>query len=405
MGYINVRKLCALPALVLFAPMANALDFIADDIPYVQYGDGHSYSLPISQLIDEQTLGGSTGPGSDYYVASSPGQIDDLIVLGTGASGQPVTTNFEGMDGAYATPNSSGENFFSTPEATDPDDNNDNSIVHDYEQTWDASLSAMQTFLDGEEILFFFNNNQEKSEGTASESLAVWAQVWITVEGEGGDPDDPSDDVIVGVVYEITNDGYTNTGQNPYALVSEGGGGAISLLGGDATLYDSGITDPLNTNPEGALDGSTTDYILSGGAICLDTDLGYLPVSCANAAADEGPIDHNLGANEVAYAISLPELNLQLAGLFGSLTDEELSAYTLHVDFRFGCDPALYPGSVQGDEICSGGIHGKNINNGYEQLFIGTTESISNVPAPATLALFGLGLLGLGAMRKKVAIS
>lgn len=398
MAFSKMRKLGLISALSIAAPMSYALDFVADGIPYVQYGDGHSYSLPISQLLD-----GCKGPGCDYYVNSTPGAIKELIVLGTGSSGKPVTTNYYGMDGAYATPNSSGENFFSTPVAPDPDDNNDNDINHDYDETWDATLLSMQTFLDGEEILFFFNNNQEKSDGTAAESLAVWAQVWIT-DTAGN---------LVGVVYEFANDGYDNTGINPYGLVSEGGGGAVSLLGGDATLYDSGITDPLNFDPEagtvvisipgvGDVPVPATDYVLSGGAICLDLDniLGPLPVSCSNPAADTPPIDHNLGANEAAYAVSFPELNLALAGFFGSLTDLQLADYTLHVDFRFGCDHDLY-GTDPEAVICKGGDHGKNINNGFEQLFIGTTESVTHTPVPATLALFGLGLLGLGVIRRR----
>jgi len=50
----------------------------------VTFGDAVSYSLPILGLS----------------VQSSPGQIEDCIVLATGSSGGPVTTNFAGMDNA-----------------------------------------------------------------------------------------------------------------------------------------------------------------------------------------------------------------------------------------------------------------------------------------------------------------
>lgn len=53
--------------------------------------------------------------GDESYIASGPGQIQDLIVVGTGAAGKPVNTNFAGMDNAYATLSRvGGEAFFQT---------------------------------------------------------------------------------------------------------------------------------------------------------------------------------------------------------------------------------------------------------------------------------------------------
>ncbi|MBQ0720326.1 MAG: PEP-CTERM sorting domain-containing protein [Gammaproteobacteria bacterium] len=97
-----------------------------------------------------------------------------------------------------------------------------------------------------------------------------------------------------------------------------------------------------------------------------------------------------------------PELNILFAGLFDTKTVSELALYTFHIDFRLGCDPGF--STDPDDEICSGAIsgYGKNLNNGYEQIFIGTQERLGvYVPEPGTALLFGLGLAGLGYGRRR----
>lgn len=342
---------------------------------YVTYGDFNTYSLPIDQL--EQ---GCSGPGCPLYVNSTPGQISDLIVVATGASGVPVNTNFAGMDNAYATPSGeSGSNFFSTSTTADADQVSD--FFGDQSNTWDSSLLALKTFLAGDQMVMFFNNNNLN--GGNLQSLAAWAQIEIT--------DNNGDRVAI---YDFTNN------NNPYALVTEGGGGQYL---GDPTAYTSTGAGPIIG------DNNATDYVLSGGPICIDYDLnpGLLtPVSCDSPAADYGPINHNLGANEAAYAVAAPELNAVLSGLFG-LDDATLANYTMHIDLRLGCDPLF---GTATDEICTGVTsgYGKNINNGYEQLFIGTATFDQppppRIPEPQMLMLFALGLLSLGVSRfRKVA--
>lgn len=344
-------------------PMVNL-----NNLDYVQYGDGQSYSMPFA-IIDQC---GGKASGCQYSVDSTPGAIKDLVVVATGASGSGLVTNFSGMDNAYATPSGKNGSTFFRPDAT-TDLGSQGTINNNGVNTWDSSLSALKSFLGGNQLVAFFNNNQINSTDGSTQSLAAWAQVSITNTAGG----------VVGV-YDFTN----NRGK--YDLFTQGGGG--SYLGDVGNYLSSGLGNPLaGTNAQ-------TDYVLSGGSICR---LAGVPVSCS-APHDEGPVDHNLGADHAAYAILFPELNLQLSQLFASLNAADLDAYTLHVDVRLGCDP----GTVAGNCTGTSSMFNRDLNNGYEQIFLGTASALncaatdpscnpSTVPEPGSLALMGLGMFCL----------
>ena len=308
-------------------------------LTYVNYGDANSYALQVSC-----TVGGVTGPNCPYYVDSTAGQIKDLIVIATGASGVPVNTNVDGMDNALPTPSGvSGSNFFSG--------------------VWNSTIAAFSGFLNGMNPLFFFNNNQIG--GGTTQNVAVWAQLSLT--GSGVNP----------VYFDFTNR------NGKYALFTEGGGG--QYLGNVAGYTSTGAGPIAGTN-------LATDYVLSGGPICLTA--ADVPVSCSNPLAVEGPINNNLGANQAAYAIDVPELNAFLAKWLAG--DLSVAGYTdLHVDLRYGCDPAA---GVAGQGDCIG----RDANNGYEQLFVGTSVP-TQVPEPGVLWLLGASMLGMAlVVRRKV---
>ncbi|TAM52163.1 MAG: PEP-CTERM sorting domain-containing protein, partial [Burkholderiaceae bacterium] len=331
-------------AAAVAAPAHASLDL--SGASYVTYGDANSYALQV-----DGTIAGSTGPGSLYYVNSTPGAIQNQIVVLTGASGTNVNTNFAGMDNAMPAVTGTGNNFFSG--------------------VWNSTLTAFTGFA-GAAPIFFFNNNQVSSGAATNQNLAVWAQISLTGAGQ------------TTKYFDFTNR------DHPYALFTEGGGGVF--MGNPGAYTSTGAGPIAGTN-------AATDYVLSGGSICLSTVISIAgpvntPVSCSSAIPHGAPINNNLGANQAAYAIVVPELNTFLASWIGG----GFSGYdSLHLDLRYGCDPATDGGATQGAGSCIG----RDANNGYEQLFIGTSTTVSQVPEPGILSLMALGLLGLAVTSRR----
>jgi hypothetical protein len=373
----SISRCTAAVAAVLVSSAASALDL--STAGFVTYGDTQSYALA---LLNEQAVG-SNKSGDPFYVNSTPGAIQNLVVVATGSSGTGVTTNFVGMDNAYATPSGkNGSPFFSTNTSSINTPNpNGASIVGNLATTWDSSVSAMLSFLSGQSPIFFFNNNQINSGAASLQSLAAYAQAWITTP-DGTTIYNPNGGTGV---FDFTNR------DSPYDVVPNGGG----VPNGSVSAYSNvgGVKPPI------AGDNTATDYVLSGGQLCVDSVGNFVPCSGSFFLK----VNNNLGANQAAYALVVPELNAELAALAALASGgTDVSGYTLHLDIWLGCDPSIPAAQVA--TTCNGTPYGRSLNNGFEQIFIGTGNTvIQKAPEPGTLLLLGLGLAGIGfvAYRRK----
>lgn len=249
-------------------------------------------------------------------------------------------------------------------------------------------MSAMTSFLGSgsggalNSLVFMFNNNEINSGGGAYQSLLAWAQVSLR-DTDGNAP-----------TKYFT---FANNCPSGNLCIS---GGVVGATGGilagpdkDPTLYSRGAPD--NTYPVGAVGSNPAlaDFVISGGEVCLNA--AGATVQCGDPTA-VATINHNLGANQVAYALVSSELDQELNAWWNGGAGNGSAYDVMSVDFRIGCNPALV--------TCT---NGQMIDNGYEQLFIarglGATPP-NRVPAPNVLALVGIGLLSLSLLRQRIRI-
>jgi PEP-CTERM motif len=272
-------------------------------------------------------------PGG-FKVQSAPGQIQNDIVIYTGAGGlepnPPVKDNPAGMDDAFEAVTGVQNPTFSTTTAPDPLGTGE--FTGDG-QSWDSTMAAFLLYLSGNSPIFFFNQNEDNSGvvggcgGTSEQDICVYASLTLTDTETGNTR-----------VFEL---------QAPTTLFS-----------GGPTPTDGVFQDPQ-------------DIILAAGQVCYDA-LGNQAPCDGNQAL--GPINHNLGQDLAAYAAFSDALNLilaQCASPAGCVWDTISIRMELR-DLTNGFEQLFV---LQGPAL----------------------PEIPSVPVPGTLILLGAGLMGLGA--------
>jgi len=387
-------------------PAPITLPAPGDPSTSVQFGDAVVYALPL--LEDAGVI--SSG------VQSSPGQINDCIVVASGAGGQVLTNSPPATpitaDDAYSNVQGDQNPYFRTGDTTLPNNTDpvNGPVPGDTDHTWDITIGAVNDTLAGGTLVFMFNHNQTGSTenshggtGAPTEDLFIWAQIAV----RNVDPLSPDFGTVV-YFYATAVDnttGLTNFGQP----------------GGDPTTYLGPQTDATSLYPSAAAgagtfptggecsgnggadglplcsSGTGADYFIRArGRVCLTaTDI---PVPCdipdgSGGTMPNPAVDHfindNLGANQVANAVVFPELNAILAnpGAFGFTSNS-----VIQIDLRMGCNAVANGGTCPAGSV---------LNNGYEQIFIIGGPEIPTVPEPATVGLCGIALLGLFAVSRK----
>ncbi|MBI2526135.1 MAG: hypothetical protein HYV93_09150 [Candidatus Rokubacteria bacterium] len=345
------------------APAANAFT-LPPFGPYAgNNGDFQAYSIPLMNLFffGDQNF---NGPGS-FSVDSSPGKIKDFVVIGSfpaaGRNNEDVLGKNNGDD-AYETINAgSGINYdticqsktggipgcadytgsgadFKFVGAKDPGGTGE--FTGDVAGTWDVKISTLESFLAGSDLVFFFNQNQNNT----SQDIFGWGYVTLI-------DTDPAGGTATPKCYEF------NASQIGF-LAFTGDCAHTGPPGGAFNpLTDMNGGDFLNTANPG-------EFSFSAGQVCLLPGPPAVQVPCSTPGAIT--VNHNLGADEAAFALFSPELNNQLK--------DPSNPYTvMQIRFAFG-----------------------DSNNGFEQIFIAALQSVTPpVPAPATVVLLGAALLSL----------
>lgn len=310
------------------------------------FGDFLVYSLELNALcgaavpIDPRCLPAGFTQAQNvaqYPIQSSPGQIDSQVVIYMGSQGN------DNKDGNPFPAGASSDDPFRSPTGSATvfamDSGNEPGggaeFTGDISGRWDINIGLLRQYLTDplsgkvHDLVFLFDNNQTGT-GTG-QALNVWGQVRII------DPStiDPQNGVPFGVP------------SNCFELNSSASTGCTDTTG-----------DPLI---------AAALFAPAIGDFCVDHVTGAAYLVGTAKASDCAPGDYfitnNLGQNTAEFAV------------FNSLLND------------------LVKNPANDGLILSVNMKLSNLDDGSEQLWICSTCSVSPVPEPGTILLFGVALV------------
>lgn len=368
----SIRKL--LPSLGLLSALAFPGIASADPLPVypkaidynnsyacASYGDVVSCSTSLLNLLSG--LNNQTDIPTGYAIPTPQGALKSYIVIDAGGNAaldnsdtNPVNGQVE--NGYFA--NTQGKNYFMTGDGNDPS----GGPAGDTAKTWDVGIDYLiQALTIGgtrRDLFIGFDFNQPQN---GLGSLDVWALITVR-DLQGGKTN---------INYEL------NSSTVGYATYN--------------SPYDFDGTN--NTVPK------STDFVSVVAADCVQytngTITGIKPIYSGTCASNgyAGYVEYptSKATNSTEFVNFVPELNANLEALLAQGYD------TISVQLRMGCfggtdrknGPALADGLPT--THCDGG--------GYGDVFLMAGPENGQVPEPYTLALAGLGLLGLAGLRRR----
>ena len=236
------------------------------------FGDFFSYSMHLENCLFTNPCDNNVNNSSDpFFIQAATGQTGNLAVLYQ----HPAETNFPSpfgnnqADNSYATPTGKATSFSTT--TSDPT----NGPLAGDGNSWDVTLTALQTYLAGHDLVYLLSNNQVGGAGT---DLLVWGRVTLI-------DTDPAGGINAPICFDLTNT------QNPSPL-----------------SYTAANCSAAPTEPSGS---STGDFVSVLGRFCINSVTGAV-VPCddpAFATNRIGPFNSNVGNNAFDFAVFSPELN------------------------------------------------------------------------------------------------
>jgi hypothetical protein len=319
----------------------------------LQFDDFTVYSLA---LLNFQAGAGPVTAGDPFDVSTNGINLQNALVVGTGvAGGGSINSDVVpggNADDAYRTPTAPGggiTNF--VPDATNQGLQGSN-IPGNTSGTWDINISALNTYLNGGNLNFFFNLNQTNSQTTtylnSPEDALGWMQVTLR----------------------------DSTGANTSVSFWLDGNACNGVIGAPnspncdptqsvAQSISPGNSDILPNDP------NHDEWAYIHGEICVSPAGAVVNFgACAQGDHVDTTVHQNLGANDAAF------------GLFSQTLQDALDSGlydVMSIDFRMAA-----------------------LTDGYEQLLIFASNRIpTTVPEPLTITLFGAGLAGVALWRRR----
>jgi len=240
------------------------------------YGDFFSYSMHLENCLHTTPCDSNVNNASDpFFIQASTGQTADLAVIYQHPSETNSPSPFPSgvADDSYDTPTGSGTTFSTT--AADPA----NGPASGDGNSWDVTLTALQTYLGGHDLVYLVASNQVGGAGT---DLLAWGRVTLI-------DTDPSNGTLTPICFDLNNT--RNPSPLSYGPIT---GAACSVA---------------PTEPSGSSNG---DFLTVLGRFCLDGTTGAV-IDCTDPNPNKiGPFESNVGNNAFDFALVSPELsNLQ----------------------------------------------------------------------------------------------